>query len=182
VGVAISLSQSVGIHRDPGCSRIHPSQRALWRRLWWCCFSRDRSLALGMGRPCRIYLEDCNVGDLTLEDLIHHGTTSELKGPSAAVVRQCNYCSPIFIELIKLTRLLSDVLEAVYRPRASKFPGPTSWTTAQMIQEKLCLWQLGLDPCCRLDAPTFSIHDSVAMIRHKHYLQILYQYVLNKSS
>jgi hypothetical protein len=178
VGVAISLSQSLGLHRDAGCSRIPPSQRSLWRRIWWCCFYRDRCIALGMGRAYRINTQDCDVKDLTLEDLTCSGAggSSYLQDTSAAVVRRCNGFAPIFLEILKASRLLGDVLAAVYRPRREEdYPGPSSWSTVQSIEEKLAAWQLGLDSRCRVDAPAFNVDEPRAMILHKYYIQILHQ-------
>src|ERR1700749_325686 len=88
IGVAVSLSQSLGLHRDPGCSKIPPCQRALWRRIWWCCFYRDRCIALGMGRAFRINPDDCDVKELRRDDLVCDGSTSDLTDVGAAVVRR----------------------------------------------------------------------------------------------
>ncbi|ETI19562.1 hypothetical protein G647_09396 [Cladophialophora carrionii CBS 160.54] len=176
VGVATSLSQSLGLHRDAGCSRIPPSHRSLWRRIWWCCFYRDRCIALGMGRAYRINTADCDVKDLTLEDLVCSGMPSpDLKDTSAAIVRRCNSYAPIFLEIIKASRLLGDVLASVYRPRRDEdSPDSSSWNTAQSIEEKLAAWQLGLDPRCRVDSLAFSVDEPRAMILHKYYIQILH--------
>lgn len=61
-GVAISLCQSIGLHRQPDAS-FNGSQngssvdRDLWMHLWWSCFFREAWLSVGMGRPMRIDLE-----------------------------------------------------------------------------------------------------------------------------
>ncbi|EXJ54102.1 hypothetical protein A1O7_09439 [Cladophialophora yegresii CBS 114405] len=177
IGVAISLSQSLGLHRDAGCSRIPPSQRSLWRRIWWCCFYRDRCIALGMGRAYRIHTADCDVKDLTLEDLVCTGMPLPgLKDTSAAMVRRCNMYAPMFLEIIKASRLLGDVLASVYRPRRKdeEFLESSTWNTAQALEEKLAAWQLGLDPRCRVDSPAFSVDEPRAMILHKYYIHILH--------
>ncbi|PKY05855.1 hypothetical protein P168DRAFT_310028 [Aspergillus campestris IBT 28561] len=61
-GVAISLCQSIGLHRQPDASfngsQNGPSvNRDLWMHLWWSCFFREAWLSVGMGRPMRIDLE-----------------------------------------------------------------------------------------------------------------------------
>ncbi|KAK6529503.1 hypothetical protein TWF281_008676 [Arthrobotrys megalospora] len=68
MGVAISLSHTVGLHRNPVNSSLSPRRQKLWKRIWWSCFMRDRLVALGMRRPTRIKDEDCDVPMLTLED------------------------------------------------------------------------------------------------------------------
>ncbi|CUS08759.1 unnamed protein product [Tuber aestivum] len=68
MGVAISLSHTIGLHRDPASSNMDPDRKKLWKRIWWSCFMRDRLVALGMRRPTRIKSEDCDVPMLTLDD------------------------------------------------------------------------------------------------------------------
>ncbi|KAF3920440.1 hypothetical protein ABW20_dc0104877 [Dactylellina cionopaga] len=68
MGVAISLSHTVGLHRNPVASNLSPRRQKLWKRIWWSCFMRDRLVALGMRRPTRIKDEDCDVPMLSLED------------------------------------------------------------------------------------------------------------------
>ncbi|KAG5655121.1 hypothetical protein KAF25_001894 [Fusarium avenaceum] len=60
-GIAISLCQTVGLHREPDASLNHSQYRSsidrdLWKNLWWCCFFRETWLSVGMGRPMRINL------------------------------------------------------------------------------------------------------------------------------
>ncbi|RKK64370.1 hypothetical protein BFJ69_g16754 [Fusarium oxysporum] len=60
-GIAISLCQTVGLHREPDASLNHSQYRSsidrdLWKHLWWCCFFRETWLSVGMGRPMRIDL------------------------------------------------------------------------------------------------------------------------------
>ncbi|KIW94791.1 uncharacterized protein Z519_04768 [Cladophialophora bantiana CBS 173.52] len=175
VGVAISLSQSVGLHRDPGFSDVPPSQRSLWRRIWWCCFYRDRCIALGMGRAFRINAEDCDVKELTLEDLVYTAGTSSsnwnLNQESAAVVARCNSYAPLFLEIVKLSQILGEVLASVYRPLRE----PSPWSVVEILEEKLARWQVALDPRCRIDTPLTSLNEPMAMTLHKYYIQILQQ-------
>ncbi|EPS40651.1 hypothetical protein H072_5429 [Dactylellina haptotyla CBS 200.50] len=78
MGVAISLSHTVGLHRNPVNSSLSPRRQKLWKRIWWSCFMRDRLVALGMRRPTRIKDEDCDVPMLTLEDFGLPTETDEL--------------------------------------------------------------------------------------------------------
>ena len=69
MGVAISLSHTIGLHRDPQNSvALDATRKKLWKRIWWSCVMRDRLVALGMRRPTRIKSEDCDVPMLTLDD------------------------------------------------------------------------------------------------------------------
>lgn len=177
VGIAISLSQSVGFHRDVGCARIPASQRALWRRIWWCCFYRDRSISLGMGRACRIDLKDCDVQYLSLDDLVCNDSLSDLTAESAAVVQRCNDYAPLFLEIVQGSRLLGDALASVYRPRQREaFPDADSWRLAEELTGRLAAWQAAVDLRCRIDTtPVPGVSEPAAMTLHKHFIQILYQ-------
>lgn len=72
-GIAIGISQTIGLHRDPDVTRkniaLSDQQRRLWRNLWWGCFLRDSWLAFGMGRPVRIDPKDCNCPMPTTADV-----------------------------------------------------------------------------------------------------------------
>ncbi len=68
MGVAVSLAHTIGLHRDPRSTGETPQRQQLRKRLWWCCFMRDRMIALGMRRPKRIRSEDADVPMLTPSD------------------------------------------------------------------------------------------------------------------
>ncbi|TKA64215.1 hypothetical protein B0A49_11877 [Cryomyces minteri] len=68
MGVAVSLSHTIGLHRNPENSKMDVKRRSLWKRIWWSMFVRDRLIALEMRRPTRIKCEDYDVPMLTLED------------------------------------------------------------------------------------------------------------------
>ncbi|KAK4553230.1 hypothetical protein LTR86_009760 [Recurvomyces mirabilis] len=69
MGIAVSLSHTIGLHRNPEKSAAmdKPRQR-LWKRIWWSTYMRDRLVALGMRRPTRIKDADFDVPMLELED------------------------------------------------------------------------------------------------------------------
>ncbi len=129
-----------------------------------------------MGRAFRINVEDCDVKDLTLMDLVCNASPANLKDSSAVIVRRCNSYAPLFLEIVKLSHLLGEVLASVYRPRRKEdFPDPTSWSRAESIEERLQAWQLGLNPRCGVHAPVLGGDEPSAMILHKYYLQIFHQ-------
>lgn len=68
MGIAVSLSHTIGLHRNPERSNMAPKRQRLWKRIWWATFMRDRLIALGMRRPTRIKNEDFDVPMLTIED------------------------------------------------------------------------------------------------------------------
>ena len=54
-----------------------------WRRLWWSCFIRDRTIGLGMKLPVRLSIVDYGMEVLELDDFDLEGATTchlSLKG------------------------------------------------------------------------------------------------------
>ena len=69
MGIAVSLSHTIGLHRNPeNSSSMDPPRQRLWRRIWWSTYMRDRLVALGMRRPTRINDNDFDVPMLKLDD------------------------------------------------------------------------------------------------------------------
>jgi len=68
MGIAVSLSHTIGLHRNPERSNMDLKRQRLWKRIWWSTFMRDRLIALGMRRPTRIKNEDFDVPMLTISD------------------------------------------------------------------------------------------------------------------
>lgn len=69
MGIAVSLSHTIGLHRNPDNSlQMDAPRRRLWKRIWWSTYMRDRLVALGMRRPTRIKDADFDVPMLELDD------------------------------------------------------------------------------------------------------------------
>lgn len=51
-------------------SQLSQSDKRLWKRIWWTLFTRDRSVAVALGRPVHINTDDSDVGMVTEEDFI----------------------------------------------------------------------------------------------------------------
>jgi hypothetical protein len=67
-GIAIFLAQMVGLDRNPDVLRLSQKEKSLRKRVWWCCFMRDRLVSLGMSRPMRIRDQDFDVPLPTVAD------------------------------------------------------------------------------------------------------------------
>src|SRR5690242_1056902 len=81
-GIAISLCQTVGLHRQPDASVNNPPYSSsidqnLWKHLWWSCFFREAWLSVGMGRPMRIDLahSDTPKPDVNASNSLYSGLT-----------------------------------------------------------------------------------------------------------
>ncbi|KAI8664706.1 hypothetical protein NCS56_00904300 [Fusarium sp. Ph1] len=68
--LAIAVAQGSGMHRSVEQSQLSLSDKRLWKRIWWALFARDRSVALALGRPVSINLDDSDVEALTEEDFL----------------------------------------------------------------------------------------------------------------
>lgn len=120
IGVAIGLSQALGLNRNPDTTRtnwqISDAQRRLWRRIWWTCLLRDRWVSFIVGRPLRINLEDCYITMPSKEDVI-----AEL-GEIPAIERAKYSISDSFdlaecwVKLVKLSIALGKILKVNSNP------------------------------------------------------------------
>ncbi|GME33249.1 hypothetical protein EJ06DRAFT_391149 [Neofusicoccum parvum] len=68
LGVATSLAQTVGLHRNPESMRMDSSQRSLRKRIWWSLYIRDHLIAMNLRQPSRIKEGDYDVPLLTIDD------------------------------------------------------------------------------------------------------------------
>ena len=171
IGIAVSLSQTIGLHRNPARSNVPESQRRLWKRLWWCCFYRDRFIALGMGRPMRIHLSDCDLEILTADDLIEPTLPFGLSESRRALVERCNSLAPLFVQVAKLSIHLGDALECQYsavQPRS----------TPEMVQNcemSLAKWYDELEPSLKIDFSSLPSDEPRVLSVHKHILHIFFR-------
>lgn len=123
IGVAISLCQMLGLHRDPDSAKVNSAfptrRRPIWRRLWWSCFFRDRWLSLTLGRPLRINLDDCDLPMPSAADLL--GDAAELPASitSAYIPNDLPELADYWIVLIKISKLLGEILALSYKPSGS---------------------------------------------------------------
>jgi hypothetical protein len=69
-GLAVTIAQGFGMHRNAGESRLSKADKRLWKRIWWTLFTRDRSVAVALGRPAHINMDNSDVEILTEEDFI----------------------------------------------------------------------------------------------------------------
>ncbi|KAK4938335.1 hypothetical protein LTR10_021219 [Elasticomyces elasticus] len=145
LGIAVGLCQVMGLHRTPRLAVTKQSARLrqrLFRRIWWSCFMRDRWLSLGLGRPMRINIEDCDVQMPEVQDL-----TAELEQLAPEIANEYLPSSmiaheTIWIKLIELSHILGKILRAEYRSTMSVLNNDCS--RAHGAELEAC--QLPMDP------------------------------------
>jgi len=146
MGVAISLSHTIGLHRNPEKSNMDLKRQRLWKRIWWSCFMRDRLIALGMRRPTRIKNEDYDVPILTIDDF----ELGPLPEEWTCIPRDCllawdtdkqRQIAIMCIEKAKLCLCISHVLSAQYSVLNNNLGGMNAegnaTTTMMLLPKKL---------------------------------------------
>ncbi|KAK6371638.1 hypothetical protein LTS17_008890 [Exophiala oligosperma] len=141
LGVAISVARTIGLNCDTSNAPLMSSQQCrLWKRIWWCCYMRDRLIAIGMRRPMRISNGDSDVPMLELADFETEPLPTQLTRmlggcPTAkdstkrvALARMC-------IALAKLCVCISQVLAVQYSTLGHKI-GATQETTMRLVPKK----------------------------------------------
>ncbi|KAL2824794.1 fungal-specific transcription factor domain-containing protein [Aspergillus cavernicola] len=136
IGICNTHAHSIGLNRDPSSSHLDIRTKRLRTRLWWCLFSRDRLIAMGMRRPTQVNEGSSNLSMLRLEDF-------DLESYHPAVIEQfhCRQLEDIshqkrlatmFIEKAKLCQCIGRVLFAQYTPSQYQF-GLTNRTTINLV-------------------------------------------------
>jgi hypothetical protein len=120
MGIAISLSQTVGLHHDPDRwgynQRLTDDQRRLWRRIWWSCSFRDRWLSFGMGRPPRISMKACDVPMPSAEDVVSTQAGLYYSVKAKYIPPDLLQLAARWIILLQLSKILGVILSKNYRP------------------------------------------------------------------
>ncbi|KAJ4202392.1 Transcriptional activator of fatty acid utilization [Fusarium solani] len=103
--LAIAVAQGSGMHRSVEQSQLSLSDKRLWKRIWWALFTRDRSVALALGRPVSINLDDSDVEALTEEDFLDEDEQDRVSEyPPDPVHVQ------FFLQYVKLCEIMGLVL------------------------------------------------------------------------
>jgi hypothetical protein len=95
-------------------SQLSRSDKRLWKRIWWTLYSRDRSVAVALGRPVAIDPEDSDVEMISEDDFIDDETDRPAEHPPDPVHVQ------FFINYVKLSEIMGLVLSQQYSV-ASKY-------------------------------------------------------------
>ncbi|KAH9887140.1 fungal-specific transcription factor domain-containing protein [Xylariomycetidae sp. FL2044] len=106
--VAIIVAQGSGMHRSVEGSQLSKADKRLWKRIWWTLFTRDRSVAVALGRPCNINLDDSDVEMLTEDDFVEDEPDNATGfSPDPIHVH-------FFLQYVKLCEIMGLVLSQQY--------------------------------------------------------------------
>lgn len=110
-GLATAVAQGCGMHRSTKNSRLGVSDQRLWTRIWWTLYTRDRSVAVALGRPAHISLEGCDVEMVCEDDFIEE----QDERPNTFHVQ-------FFLQYVKLCEIMDMILFQNYSisPKAQR--------------------------------------------------------------
>ena len=89
-------------------SQLSRPDKRLWKRIWWTLFTRDRSVAVALGRPVHINVDDSDVEMVTEDDFIEDEVDQSAKSPPDNVHVQ------FFLQYVRLCEIMGLVLAQQY--------------------------------------------------------------------
>lgn len=166
--VAMSLCVDMGLHRRPSTGQVPEFRRRLWRRIWWCCFHRDRWIALGLGRPIRIHNRDCDVERVSASDLAEDTSScQDLSDNARAGISAQSRSLPLFLHAVTLSICLDEVI--AYQSQIAT--SPTSAMQLALCEAQLSSW--------REETTSFRDRDLSDTLRSGTKAAALFQCILN---
>ena len=124
IGIAITLSQNLGLHRRPQSNnsgqRLSEARQPLVRRIWWTCLVRDRWLSLAKGRPMRICQEDCDIYKPVIEDILKDMGNISIQTREKFIPANSETLAQMWIRLVNISATLGSILRIHYRANGPK--------------------------------------------------------------
>lgn len=106
--VATIVAQGSGMHRSVEGSQLSKADKRLWKRIWWTLFTRDRSVAVALGRPVHINTDDSDVEMICEDDFIEDEGNYPTEYPPDPLHVQ------FFLQYVKLCEIMGLVLSQQY--------------------------------------------------------------------
>ncbi|KAL8698112.1 MAG: hypothetical protein Q9201_006750 [Fulgogasparrea decipioides] len=106
--VATIVAQGSGMHRSVEGSQLSRPDKRLWKRIWWTLFTRDRSVAVALGRPVHINTDDSDVEMVSEDDFVEDEVDQPAKYPPNPVHVQ------FFLQYVRLCEIMGLVLAQQY--------------------------------------------------------------------
>ncbi|KAI9315761.1 fungal-specific transcription factor domain-containing protein [Dichotomocladium elegans] len=132
-GMAVRMAQDLGLHRTVRGEEASKEKIEASKRLWYSVYVTDRWCCAAMGRPLAIADSDC---DVDLPDMVGAD----------------NKDYSIFVNFIKLSGILGEILRRIYSPKAKAagYRGPAAEQTVANQQKMLSDWFAQLPDDCRI--------------------------------
>ncbi|CZR58718.1 related to cutinase transcription factor 1 beta [Phialocephala subalpina] len=166
IGVAITLSQALGLHRCPQVNnrsqRLPEKQQPLIRRIWWSCVVRDRWLSLAKGRPLRIHHDDCDVPTPGAADILNDLDAVPKRTRDKFVPPDSEILAKMWINLVRISDNLGKILRIHYRVNGPKAIDEDIHNSADELRD--CLTQVDL-----------KYDTSILVHLHVHHVELFYE-------
>lgn len=163
--VATIVAQGSGMHRSVEHSQLSQADKRLWKRIWWTLFTRDRMVAVALGRPVHINTDDSDVEMVSEDDFLDDepGFISEYP-PDPLHVQ-------FFLHHVKLCEIMGLVLSQQYSV-ASK---ARRQHQIDLVHSDLALadWMLHVPPEMRYHVEDKSRQNFWAALLHSTYYTTL---------
>ncbi|KAK3705618.1 Transcriptional activator of fatty acid utilization [Vermiconidia calcicola] len=124
--VAVIVAQGSGMHRRQDPNTLEPSHKRLWKRIWWTLFTRDRSVAVALGRPCCINIEDSDVEMISSDDFLDDEPDRPAEYQPDPIHVQ------FFLNYVKLCEIMGLVLAQQYSVASKRRPNAIDLTHSDM--------------------------------------------------
>lgn len=138
----VAVGQNLGLHLDCSSWNIPAWERSLRKRLGWALYMQDKWAALVNGRPSHILRDNWDLGSVETVDFPETNFDQDEEEGSTEVEKGRN----VFIHMISLTEILTDILDTFYTVKASKKRDTTreALERAKPIQMRLKEWYTSL--------------------------------------
>ncbi|KAF8441888.1 fungal-specific transcription factor domain-containing protein [Terfezia claveryi] len=163
--VATIVAQGSGMHRSVEHSQLSRADKRLWKRIWWTLFTRDRQVAVALGRPVHINTDDSDVPMVTEDDFIDDEPGYPSDYPPDPLHVQ------FFLHHVKLCEIMGLVLSQQYSV-ASK---ARQQNAIDLVQSDLALadWMLHVPQEMRYHVEDKSRQNFWAALLHSTYYTTL---------
>jgi hypothetical protein len=184
--ISLSYAYDIGLNRSAQLVGFSVEHQQARKRLWWCCYTRDRIISLNERRLSSIRDEDTNIPLLDAEDFETRYLSDQLKQHRITEpTLQAEILAELFIQKIQLCVLFGRVLHTLYVPRGHRrqqnaetrivLVGASVAGDIITLDQELCRWagdcRLKLEPMTGPDTAGKSIVVDV----HHALLGLLYQ-------
>jgi len=158
LGMATRMAQDLGMHRNSARWHLPPLETEIRKRLWWACYVMDRWVSACLGRPVAIDDGDCDVGYPSVVE--QDWADPDCDAASAAeesekLKEESSLALQYFVESIKLSKILGQILERVYSPTTRHHAPAQASSTVAELDTMLTKWLLALPTELKYD---HSIH------------------------
>lgn len=156
LGLAIRLSQSIGLHVELDATARFPTNtpsiQDMRRRVWYSLYVLDQLVALQLSRPPAIRQGDFNT--LLPARLEEDARLDEIKSTQTNTLgtplNQEPWSGDYFLSMINFSHIIGQVLTSLYSPGAALLD-ETTLSTIESFDQTLTQWKLSLPRSLRFD-------------------------------